>query len=111
MAGTRQKVDAQLPEDAFKCAQNGADLTGVEKRYQEPIAAMQDLDLEFPEQIKFAYYSLYNLFRRYALRKETDDWVIVNQALSAEIDNGKWAQMLNEAIRLSIANGEKERRI
>jgi hypothetical protein len=98
VSGTRQKVDFQLREDAFISAKSGRDLAKVETRYDEPIAAMQDFDLQFPEPVKFAYYSLYNLFRRYALIEQIDDWRIVNQTLAAKADRGGWLRMLREAI-------------
>ncbi len=66
VCGTRQVVDAKLPEDAFRSAQFGHDVAAVDERYLEPIAAMQDHDLEFPDAVEYAYYAVYNLFRKYA---------------------------------------------
>jgi len=104
VAGTQQHVDFMLPADAMKSAKAGADLDSVAKRYLEPIAAMQDFDLEFPEPIMFAYYCVYNLFERYALHKQVDDWIIVNQALSAEGKLQNVRQVLTDA--LNLANEE-----
>jgi hypothetical protein len=106
VAGTRQKVDIRLPDDAFCSARRGRDLANVELRYREPIVALQDDDLEFPGTIRFAYYSLYNLFTKYALGEAIDDWLIVNQALSAEIREDEWSRLLTDAMRLATIGGQ-----
>ncbi|MFO0966959.1 MAG: hypothetical protein U0793_15405 [Gemmataceae bacterium] len=98
VCGTNQTVDAALPQDAFQCAKQGRDVANVDARYGEPIAALQDGDLVFPDAIRFAYYSVYNLFRKYVAGEEVDDWLIVNQALSAEPDKNRWAPLLAAAI-------------
>src|SRR5882724_11033991 len=54
VVGMRHEVDVGLPADALRAARAGVDSTGVESRYQEPIAAMQDADLSFPDSVKFA---------------------------------------------------------
>ncbi len=59
---------------------------------------MEDFDLEFPYHIEFAYYSIYNLFKKYGVQANVDDWLIVNQALSSEADQDKWLQLLENAI-------------
>ncbi len=97
--GTHQTVDTSLPDDAFASAQQGQDIGDVAARYQEPIAAMQDDDLEFPDPVTFAYYSLYNLFSKYAQREPIDDWLIVNQALSSEREESQWRSLLDAAIQ------------
>ena len=61
---------------------------------------MQDADLEFPQEIQHAYYALYNLFRKHAIKEDVDDWLIVNQALSSEIDESRWLSLLADAIRV-----------
>ena len=86
VVGTRQVVDRRLPIDALQSARLGVDLTHVEQRYLEPIAALQDDDLVLPSHIQFAYYSIYNLFKKYVRGAPIDDWLIVNQAISAELD-------------------------
>jgi hypothetical protein len=98
VVGTEQSVDADLPADAFECGLSGQDTASVAARYREPIAALQDGDLSFPEPVAFAYYAVYNFFRRYALHDEVDDWLLVNQASSSEEDRGKWEAMLAGAI-------------
>ena len=35
----------------------------ISEAYKEPICAMQDDDLEFPEAIELAYYAVYNFYR------------------------------------------------
>jgi hypothetical protein len=98
VVGMRHKVDLRLPRDALRSAQAGTDLADVERRYQEPIVAMQDDDLEFPRPIKFAYYAIYNCFRRHALANEIDAWLIVNQALASIDHECSWSQRLTAAI-------------
>jgi hypothetical protein len=87
-----------LPFDAFESARQGRDVARVEERYGEPITAMEDFDLEFPEPVQFAYYAVYNLFCKYACLEEVEDWLIVNQALSSRQDEKEWAKLLEEAI-------------
>jgi hypothetical protein len=99
VVGTLQEVDQQLPSDSFSSAWQGFDSLNVAKRYQEPIAAMQDDDLVFPENICFAYNAIYNLFQKYAENKTIDDWLIVIQALSSENKSERWNSLLNNAIQ------------
>lgn len=99
VAGTRQVVDKQLPFESFESALQGVDSLNIAQRYQEPIVALQDDDLKFPENIIFAYYAIYNLFKKYVEKETVDDWLIVNQALSTE-DNIKVVEtLLNDAIQ------------
>ncbi len=99
VVGTRQEVDIQLPADALEAARQGRDLANIAARYQEPIVAMQDDDLTFPEPIEFAYYAIYNLFGKYALAQDIDDWLIVNQALSPTEESDQWHSLLDGAIQ------------
>lgn len=101
IVGTTQIVDSKLPSDAFEAAQTGKNLHNVNYRFAEPITAIQEEDLIFPEEIEFAYFSIYNLFQKFVLRREIDDWVIVNQAVSAEKDESKWFDLLKNAIEKS----------
>ncbi len=99
VAGTRQEVDKKLPFDSFAVALQGIDLLNVAERYQEPIVALQDDDLTFPENITFAYYAIYNLFKKYVKIEVVDDWLIVNQALSTEDDSEARATLFNDTIQ------------
>lgn len=99
VVGTSQKIDVNLPPDAFVAAFTGQDKLDVGKRFLEPVSAMQDDDLQFPSNIEFAYYAIYNLFQKYVTKREIDDWIIANQALSAEVNEENWAKMLKEAIK------------
>lgn len=101
VVGTFQTVDSKLPSDAFESAQIGKNLRNSDYRYSEPISAMQDDDLTFPNHIELAFYSIYNLFQKYVLNRNIDDWLIVNQALSAEISAEKWNELLKNAIEES----------
>lgn len=98
VCGTNQAVDPALPKDAFECAKQYRDVANVHERYREPIVALQDGDLAFPDAIEFAYYSVYNLFRKYTGIEDVDDWLIVNQALASETDETRWAPLLAAAI-------------
>lgn len=96
--GMRHEVDVQLPHDALQSAKAGSDLTNVDDRYSEPIVAMQDDDLELPDPIEFAYFALYNCFRRHARAEPIDAWLIVNQALSSSDDEASWLPRLAAAV-------------
>lgn len=98
VCGTRQAIDLTLPTDAFRSVQENRDIAEVERRYSEPICALQDEDLVIPKPAIFAYYAIYNLFNRYIKVEDIDDWLIVNQALSAEADESRWRAMLDAAI-------------
>ena len=97
VAGTEQIVDASLPEDAVRAVRTGEGADSVDSRYGEPSTALQDDDLSFPEPVEFAYYAILNYFRKYALRRDVDDWLIVNQAISS-VDEPKWEDTLRSAI-------------
>ena len=96
--GTLQVVDPTLPHDAIEAVLGGQDVQGVEKRYYEPITAIDDRDLRLPRHIQYAFHSIYNLFSKYVAGDETDDWLIVEQALSAATDETRWAVLLQEAV-------------
>ena len=98
VVGMRHTVDVDLPHDALRSAIAGADLADVDSRYGEPIVAMQDDDLQFPDPVLFAYYAIYNCFRRHALAEQIDSWLIVNQALSSIDDEASWSPRLTAAI-------------
>lgn len=99
VVGTEQWVDTRLPDDALACAQVGADTRRVAVRYREPVTALQDDDLEFPDPVEYAYYALYNLFRKYVEASPIDDWLIVNQALSSSERPLEWEMRLGVAVR------------
>ncbi|WP_327140070.1 hypothetical protein [Nocardia sp. NBC_01327] len=82
LVGMRHHVDLELPADALRSARAGVDLADVGTRYLEPITALQDNDLTFPDPVEFAYYAIYNCFRKYVRGGDIPDWLIVNQALS-----------------------------
>jgi hypothetical protein len=102
VVGTKQTVDKSLPMDAFQSACAGRDMADVNRRYDEPITALQDSDLTFPETVTYAYYSIYNAFRKYAMKESIDDWVIVNQALSSETEPSRWEALLRAALERSM---------
>jgi len=99
IVGTQQRVDLQLPAQALACVQAGTPAGDIAHRYLEPITAMHEDDLELPDPVQFAYYAIYNLFRRYALGRPIDDWLIVNQALSSSLQATEWALRLHDVIR------------
>jgi hypothetical protein len=102
VVGTQQKVDTRLPLDAFESAKHGIDSKRVNERYLEPMAAMQDDDLTFPENITYAYYAVYNLFKKYVQGEIVDDWLIVNQAVSSEENSREWQKLLTSAIQRAV---------
>ncbi len=102
VCGTSQIVDKSLPKDAFEAVVCASDERKIDSRYAEPISAMHDEYLEFPDNIEFAYYAIYNLFNKYISNRKIDDWLICNQALSAETDSEKWRNLLNDAILKSL---------
>jgi len=101
VTGTEQIVDASLPEDAVRAVRTGEDVDAVDRRYGEPKTALQDNDLSFPEPVEFAYYAILNYFRKYALQRDVDDWLIVNQAISS-VDERKWEDTLRSAIEKAL---------
>jgi len=103
VVGGSHVVERYLPEEALRCVRYGTDPSSVAGRYGEPIVAMQDDDLEFPDHVDFAYYAIFNCFRRHALNDDLDAWLVVNQALSAETDECRWRPMLEAAIATAVA--------
>lgn len=101
VVGTEQIVDASLPEDAVRAVRSGEGIDAVDRRYGEPQTALQDNDLSFPEPVEFAYYAILNYFRKYALQRDVDDWLIVNQAISS-VDERKWEHTLRSAIERAL---------
>jgi hypothetical protein len=87
---------------AVELGQGSAD---VQARYREPIVALQDDDLELPEEIEYAYYAVYNLFLRHGLAEPIDDWLIVNQAVSSLGVSAEdaWAAALEAPLRKARA--------
>jgi hypothetical protein len=97
VVGMWHNVDVELPADALRSARAGADLADIGDRYLEPITAMQDDDLAFPDPVEFAYYAIYNCFCKYVRGDDISDWLIVNQALSVH-DHSEVASRLMHAI-------------
>lgn len=83
VCGTCQKIDLNLPSDAMTCVRDKTDPSQISERYLEPITALHDDDWSLPDDPQYAFYTIYNTFQKYALGKEIDDWLIVNQALSS----------------------------
>lgn len=99
VVGMYHCVDSVLPRDALASVEVGVDRAGVARRYLEPLAALQDDDLELPGHIELAYYAIYNLYRSAVEGAAIDDWLIVNQALSAEEDPALWRMLLADALQ------------
>jgi hypothetical protein len=96
--GTEQFVDASVLVDAVAVARSGDGIAALEQRFREPIVALQDGDLSFPESVTCAYYAIYNFFRKYALQEECDDLMLLNQAGSSDEDEQEWEPALVKAI-------------
>lgn len=92
VVGMAHKVDFDLPSAAFDAAFAHCPNQESEKitqRYLEPIAALQDMDLEFPDPILMSYYAVYNAFCKYARHENIDEWLIVSQALATNRDRAR----------------------
>jgi APA family basic amino acid/polyamine antiporter len=98
VVGTAQVVELDLPARALAAVRSGQDVTAIEQRYREPITALQDMDLELPDPVGFAYYAVYNLFRRYALQEPIEDGLILDQACSSLPDEQEGMALLAGAI-------------
>lgn len=104
VVGIIHNIDFQLPADAFQTAFGDCDKAAsdaIAQRYLEPITALQDIDVEFPAEIEFAYYTIYNAFLKYAQQENIDDWLIVNQALSAATPLAECRILLQSAIEMT----------
>jgi hypothetical protein len=99
VVGLHHSIDSALPRDALASVEVGVDRAGVGQRYLEPIAALQDDDLELPDHVELAYYAIYNLYRSAVEGAAIDDWLIVNQALSAEEEPAMWRILLADALQ------------
>jgi hypothetical protein len=102
VCGTVQTLDASLPQDALAAVRSGEGAEAVAARYLEPIAALQDKDLVFPDAVELAYYAVYNFFEKYALGQEVDDWLLVNQAGSSEESQPNWMPVLLKTIQAAL---------
>lgn len=106
VVGLYHVVDLQLPADAFNAAfllipgsvGTASVASEIAQRYLEALSALQDSDVEFPVEIEYAYFAIYNAFRKYARGESTDDWLIVNQALSSYGKDADVKAMLERAI-------------
>lgn len=95
--GSKQSFDAKLPRMAFNAVLSGLDNEDLDTLYREPLVALQDDDIRLPDKAEFAYYAIRNLFVAHVLRRHTDPWLIVNQALSA-IGEDKAIAALDDAV-------------
>jgi hypothetical protein len=97
VAGTIQELDVRLPSDALAAVREQRDQANIAVRYREPIASLQDADLELPEAAEFAYYAIYNAFSLHVVGCKIDPWLIVNQVLSA-VGQEQAVPVLNAAV-------------
>ncbi len=95
-ADTHEHFDVDLPAAALAAIRAGADREQVAQRYQAPIATLQDCDLDLPERSLFAYYAIYNCFRKYVRGEPVDDWLIVNQVIAALGDAAVTESLLHD---------------
>ncbi|HMO59293.1 MAG TPA: hypothetical protein PKA05_13240 [Roseiflexaceae bacterium] len=99
IVGMQHRVDTDLPRAALIAVLTRADAGVIARRYAEPIAALHDDDLVLPDHIIFAYYAIYNLYRKYIEGRGIDDWLIVNQALAAEASLQRGESILTAALQ------------
>ena len=97
VTGTTQELEIRLPREALACVRSGQDIANLESRYREPLTALQDHDLDFPDQVEMAYYAIRNAFASHVLKREVDPWLVVNQALAA-IGEADPVQVLEEIL-------------
>ena len=83
ITGSIQTLEVALPREALNAIRLGTDNAKIQERYREPIVALQDVDLEVPDDAEFAYYAIYNAFRCYVQGLPIEEKLILNQALSA----------------------------
>ena len=85
----KHHINKCLPSNALKAVKNNTPNIEINELYLEPITALQDMDWEPPENIEYAYYSIYNLYKKYCEDEDIDDWLIINQCLSSAITEEK----------------------
>ena len=81
----KHRIEEGLPKNALQAIMDNAPSKEISELYLEPISALQDMDWETPEHIEYAYYSIYNAYRKYCEGFDIDDWLIINQSLSSVI--------------------------
>ncbi len=69
----KHRIEKELPGKALQAVIQNAPCKDIAASYLEPISALQDMDWEPPEHIKYAFYSIYNLYRKYCDDLEVDD--------------------------------------
>lgn len=100
ITGSTQIVELNLPEDAIKEVESSTFDAGVAERFKEPIVALQDMDLELPEQAELAYYGIYNAHRLFKQQANIEEKLVLNQLLSALPDDlmeKSFREAINEA--------------
>ncbi|SRR6266571_2930768 len=96
VVGMSHALDLDLPAKAIDSVKGGADANLIADAYAEPIVALQDLDMELPDAAEYAYYSIYNLFRKYCRDEDIEEALILNQILSSLSDATQVAGVLRE---------------
>ena len=97
VVGMSHTLDVELPAQALgSLKRRAADADRVAAAYAEPIVALQDLDLELPAHAEYAYYSIYNLFRKYCRHEDIEESLILNQILSSLSDEVQIAGALQD---------------
>ena len=91
-------VDKSLLNSALQAViDNHSD--GLLDSFLEPINALEEMDWTPGQNIEYAFYSIYNLYKKYCHKEEIDNWLIINQALSSESDETKIDEMLRCIVR------------
>ena len=112
--GDGELSDVEQCDDGNLTAGDGCSATcAVEPGYAchgEPRAALQDGDLACPDPVEFAYYAVYNFFRKYALNEEVDDWLIgelAHRGITAPVDAPAATETPGAAIEDSVFTGTR----
>jgi hypothetical protein len=68
-----------------------------QQKYGEPVLALNEEDLVFPQKTYFAYFAIYHAFALYIISNDLDGLLIVKEALSSFDENGV-DSILEEAV-------------
>jgi len=99
VVGMHHAVDDTLPQRALDDLDRWLRGEPVDPRptdtaYAEPIVAMQDDDLDFPDEVEQAYYAIYNLHRIvFEIPIPPEDHVVLSQVASAvDVELDDWVR-------------------
>lgn len=98
VTGTTQTLEIDLPREALQELVDSELHANVQARYGEPIVALQDLDMKFPDSAELAYFAIYNAHRLYRQGTLIEEKLVLNQALSC-LPKAEMNQAFTEALK------------